>query len=641
MHLHGKKQIEPRQIRLETSTVCQLKCPACPTASGVTGKNLGLGFLTFERFKAFLDDNPEVSQIELSNWGEVFLNRDIVRILAYGYRKNVALTIANGTNLNTVNPEILEALVKYKLRSMTCSIDGASQESYEKYRVKGKFETVIANIRKINEWKKRYRSDHPHLRWQYVAFAHNEHEIAKARQMAGELNMTFDVKLSWGDLYGKEFSPVRNRELIRKESGLDVADRGEYRQKYGHEYFGKEICLELWHRPQINIDGRMLGCSINFWGDYGNVFDAGLYPVLNNEKMAYARDMLMGFKEARKDIPCTTCKIYAAMKRHRQWISPGDIIPRHAPSRKFNLASRILGDKWALRLAITRLNLMSVARSVIQVYRPGGLHALLRVKSKHPHQLITSSGHSIPIHHEPDELIPWKSTHFLRGVSAATDDFQCHASALNQGHIPHEPHSHIEEEILIVLAGEADLILPDLAEGRSSTHLRVKAGDFVYYPSWFLHTLQGASKEPANYLMFKWKGPALANGDILGFQHHKAEQLLGRGHSGQGFQFKVLFQGATGCLGTLQAHASVLQPGAGYGAHKDPYDVAIVTLEGQLETIGKRFGAHSIIYYAAGEPHAMHNPGDKPARYIVFEFHPVRGLRRMISRSRGKSDSTR
>ena len=49
--------------------------------------------------------------IELSNWGEIFLNPDLPNILAYSYQKSVALTASNGVNLPTVKPEVLEAVV--------------------------------------------------------------------------------------------------------------------------------------------------------------------------------------------------------------------------------------------------------------------------------------------------------------------------------------------------------------------------------------------------------------------------------------------------------------------------------------------------------------------------------------------------
>jgi MoaA/NifB/PqqE/SkfB family radical SAM enzyme len=53
-----------------------------------------------------------------------------------------------GVNLNNVKDAQLEALVKYRVKSMKVSIDGASQETYEQYRVGGNFDKVIANVKR-------------------------------------------------------------------------------------------------------------------------------------------------------------------------------------------------------------------------------------------------------------------------------------------------------------------------------------------------------------------------------------------------------------------------------------------------------------------------------------------------------------
>ena len=69
--------IKPSRIRIDVSTVCQLKCPCCPTASGGIAKFIGSGFLKFRDFKKLIDRNPWIEVIELSNWGEIFLNPDL------------------------------------------------------------------------------------------------------------------------------------------------------------------------------------------------------------------------------------------------------------------------------------------------------------------------------------------------------------------------------------------------------------------------------------------------------------------------------------------------------------------------------------------------------------------------------------
>ncbi|MGB7157864.1 MAG: cupin domain-containing protein [Tepidisphaeraceae bacterium] len=217
---------------------------------------------------------------------------------------------------------------------------------------------------------------------------------------------------------------------------------------------------------------------------------------------------------------------------------------------------------------------------------------------------------------------------FYPMFSGATSDIremEVHVSALRQNQMPHPPHTHREEEILLMLAGEADLILPQVKGPHGDERFPLKPGEFVYYPAHFPHSLRTTSRAPANYLMFKWdaersatKGPALA------FGHFNALESLAEASdpaSAASVRTKKLFDGPTGCLRKLHAHASVLDPGAGYAPHADAYDVAIVVLEGEVKTLGQRIGAGGTIYHAAGQPHGIHNPGDTRARYVVFEFH--------------------
>ncbi|MHB1347689.1 MAG: radical SAM protein [Candidatus Humimicrobiaceae bacterium] len=338
------KMIKPKKIWLDASTVCQLKCHSCPTANGETGKNLGRGFLRFTDFKKIVDKNPQLSSVELSNWGEIFLNKELHQIIEYAYKKNVALSAASGVNLNTVDETVIEAMVKYKFRQITCAIDGTNQKTYSTYRVNGNFDQVIENIKAINRFKKKYNSFSPVLKWQFIIFGHNENEISEARKMARDLNMIFYLKLNWEDLFAEPFSPVKNAELIRKETGLGAANRNEFRQKYKKDYC--YVCVKMWDSPQINYDGRVLGCDTNYWGDYGNILDGGFLESINSEKMNYAREMLMGKQEERDDIPCSTCKYYTWKKETSTWVTDKDIEHFNMRSRKFvMLENKLFGLK--------------------------------------------------------------------------------------------------------------------------------------------------------------------------------------------------------------------------------------------------------------------------------------------------------
>ena len=318
-----KLVVKPRVIRLDTSSLCQLKCPLCPSTTGDLDRSIvGRGFLKVDDFRELIDKNPWVSEIEIANNGEVFLNPNLLNIFEYAYKNNVILTANSGVNLNSVKKDVLEGLVKFKLRSLSCSIDGASNETYRKYRVNGDFQTVIQNIEIINNFKRKYKSRYPLLLWQFIVFGHNEHEIATARRMAEDLKMEFQLKLS----FDTGFSPVKNKRLVRDEMiksqyiPVRAADRNEYKAITGENYV-HGVCLQLWDAPQVNWDGTLLGCCWNFGQDFGgNVFEDGLLVTLNNEKIKYARDMLLGEKPPKSNIPCTTCSLYLEMKKTGKWL---------------------------------------------------------------------------------------------------------------------------------------------------------------------------------------------------------------------------------------------------------------------------------------------------------------------------------
>ena len=173
----------------------------------------------------------------------------------------------------------------------------------------------------------------------------------------------------------------------------------------------------------------------------------------------------------------------------------------------------------------------------------------------------------------------------FNGLTAGLAPISCHASVLQSGHSPHPPHTHLEEEILLLLSGEVEI---ELAEGATE---RLQPEEFVYYPVGFAHTLKTTSPEPATYVMFKWRGSSTPGSS-------EAPPLV---RALQRRWCRSMFEGPTKYLRKLHSHITVLEPGGGYAPHADAYDVAIVVLEGEVETIGGRAAPYDVIFYRAGE----------------------------------------
>lgn len=310
--------VNPVEARLDVSSLCQLDCVLCPVALRKGRSFIGRGCLSLADFSEFVDNNPQIRIIEIGNSGEVFLNSELPDILKYAYDKGVTIRIAEGANLNDATDEAMEALVQYNVSMLRVSIDGATQEIYQMYRVGGDLKKVLKNVQRINEYKKRYKSSLPRLVLQFIPFGHNEHEIDKIIIMAKALGMEIYFKLNvFGHL------PLINHSRLNEILGY--SDKDSYLKKTGEIYM-RDICLQLWRAPQVNWDGKLLGCSANSSVNYAEyALGSAFAREINNDHIKYARKMLMGTAPARADIPCVCCDSYSEYVQYNQWFTPTEI----------------------------------------------------------------------------------------------------------------------------------------------------------------------------------------------------------------------------------------------------------------------------------------------------------------------------
>ncbi len=75
--------------------------------------------------------------------------------------------------------------------------------------------------------------------------------------------------------------------------------------------------------------------------------------------------------------------------------------------------------------------------------------------------------------------------------------FECHITTLNPGEVPHLPHRHPEEELMIVKEGTLEVVQND-------TTKRVEAGGIIFCASNELHGLRNIGTNRATYHVLKW-----------------------------------------------------------------------------------------------------------------------------------------
>jgi MoaA/NifB/PqqE/SkfB family radical SAM enzyme len=285
----------PARLQIDPCNICQLRCPLCPTGGGNKLKlSNAKKLLPFSDFKKLFDEVGDyVFYVDLYGTGEPLLNPSLVEMIKYCKSKGIYVNFSS--NLNNFYRHSPEEIIDSGLDKITLSIDGATQETYEKYRVNGILENVLENAEKLVLEKKKKKRKKPYIVWQYLVFKHNIHEINIAKKMARSLSfdaIEFDgplgllganIILDKRDLIkaGERYLPQLNSEYSR------------YTESYVHK-IKKNSCNLLWKQAFIHPNGSVSPCC-GVWDEkysFGNCFKTNFIDVWNNEKYIKSRKII-------------------------------------------------------------------------------------------------------------------------------------------------------------------------------------------------------------------------------------------------------------------------------------------------------------------------------------------------------------
>jgi Radical SAM superfamily/Iron-sulfur cluster-binding domain len=204
----------PSRLYIECTAACNISCAqaCCAPETGIT-RTRQAGMLDFDLFRRVVDEaGPSLVRIDFFNYGEAFLHKRAVEMCEHIKRSFPHVYLYTSTNGLAFNEEQVRRLVRSGIDEVTFSIDGATPESYAKYRQRGDFDKAIRNLRAAADEKRAAGSDLPFLNWRYILFTHNDSdaEMARAREMAAEIGVD---RLCWEltdhpeDMFSRRFVP--------------------------------------------------------------------------------------------------------------------------------------------------------------------------------------------------------------------------------------------------------------------------------------------------------------------------------------------------------------------------------------------------------------------------------------------------
>lgn len=289
---------------IEPTNACNLRCPTCPTGSGKANRLKRM--MSFAEFKGIIDQvKGHVKIVSLWNYGEPFLNKELLSMIRYATSAGIRVIVStNGEFFET--KEFCLKLVQSGLQHLIISLDGADQETNNKFRRRCDFSKVANGFRLISKAKKELGSKTPVVELQFIPMKHNEHQRSRMRQLATEFHADiYCEKMMFIDCNDPEFQDTAKQFLPDNPSikGFFLKQNGAFIQK------GKipNSCSYVYLSTVINSDGTVVPCCFDQYADYvmGNVFEERLQTIWRNNKY---RAFRKNIGRDRKSIPmCNIC----------------------------------------------------------------------------------------------------------------------------------------------------------------------------------------------------------------------------------------------------------------------------------------------------------------------------------------------
>ena len=309
----------PNDIVVNPINFCNLNCPLC--ARGTNKVNYDNIAMSMGTFKTIIEKMPRLKHITLYHWGEPFLNPDIFEMIKYAKKRSIQVSIHTNFSLKK-NDYFFLKLVQSKLDFLTVAIDGASQESYSKYRKGGDFRLVIHNVEALMKAKKHLKSKIPMVMWKFIVNRFNEKEIGKAQSMARRLGMKFEIeKMGLSDMAPKlKFDTTIER---RKKDWLPKNKKfvfNYYKNKYKKPFY-KRPCDQLFTTLVVNPDGKVFPCCFTTDKNdvFGDLLADSIENIWNNDKYRYSRSLFGGKKYLNPKIQtiCSKCNNFKKVDRQQ------------------------------------------------------------------------------------------------------------------------------------------------------------------------------------------------------------------------------------------------------------------------------------------------------------------------------------
>lgn len=287
----------PLSISIEPTTACNLGCPECP--SGLKQFTRDTGNLKLDFFRKTLQEvKQDLLYMNFYFQGEPFINPQFLEMVKAA--SNEKIYTSTSTNAHFISENIATQVIHSGLDRVIVSIDGTTQEVYEKYRINGYLDKVLEGTNHLVEAKRKHKKG-PHIVFQFLVVRHNEHQIEEAKQLAKKMKVDA-IQFKTAQIYDyKHGSPLipENPKYSRYAQQAD----GTYTIK--NKLLNQ--CWRMWHSCVITWDGLIVPCCFDKDAKHqlGDLKTTAFEAIWKGDQYHHFRSAILKSRNA-IDI-CTNC----------------------------------------------------------------------------------------------------------------------------------------------------------------------------------------------------------------------------------------------------------------------------------------------------------------------------------------------
>ncbi len=268
----GRTRVDvfPAVLYLETTSICNLRCPMCPATMDIPEYRYDVGRLDTGLIDKLEHMLPMVSRCFLSGGGEPLLHPELFTIIERV--KAAGVEVFFNCNATLMDEERSRALVELGVDCISFSVDGSTAETYQAIRAPAKFEKVLDNIRTLSELKKSLGSERPYLNLQYTLLDDNMSEVRGIVPIARNLGIAHVViePLTPVFCFNEKYKAFYDKHVVEPDRICrelkDLAAEAEQSGMLLSSHYleaqtgAGNNCIQPWMTFGVRVDGRIFTC---------------------------------------------------------------------------------------------------------------------------------------------------------------------------------------------------------------------------------------------------------------------------------------------------------------------------------------------------------------------------------------------